>query len=166
MSEKFEANIATQKRIDIVQILAMFDAIGIKHCNMQVIDNWNYENLQHIKETKNFQIDLLVESEKIVIINGSSNNGTCGAFVSKNNSQYEYDVWFSKELINRLLGNEAAESRELVYDWISEIMLKNFGKDNIIYCAIGVEMFISQNDKLDDKVKNSINVERWILSKD
>ncbi len=52
MSEKFEANIATQKRIDIVQILAMFDVIGIKHCNMQVIDNWNYENLQHIKETK------------------------------------------------------------------------------------------------------------------
>ena len=69
-------------------------------------------------------------------------------------------------MINRLLGNKAAENRELVYDWISEIILKNFGKDNIIYCAIGVEMFISQDDKLYDKVKNSINVERWILSKD
>ena len=55
----------------------MFDVIGIKHCDMQAIDNWNYENLQHIKETNNFQIDLLVESEKIVIIDGSSNNGTC-----------------------------------------------------------------------------------------
>lgn len=167
MSKKFEIHIETKNIISNKNLVDLINELEVDLDFLHIIDTWDYDNELILDLDQIDSINSLIEFNKIVILEGYSGPIKCGAFISKNDClNYEYALWFSTDFFEGLGNNQITENNKNIYNRIFQLLEKYCGKQNIIFCAMGLEMYITDTSDLNEKADKSVGVIRWIVQEE
>lgn len=156
MGEIVEINIISEdkKLFDKLNsyILKYMNGHKIKK-NFEIMDNWEYDN-----EKKVTSIEMAKEyiGKKIVCITNIGENGKVGMTVESQGDLLLYNVW-----LDLLYDNN---SNKLMYEFI-EYLSEQDGVNNIYMGAIGVETKFDYITDCKTTIKNSHNIDVWVIEK-
>ena len=162
MAEVFEIQVVNTNKIPFDLIMESLKFIEVKLNVIDCIDNWSYENLHGI-ELKEKSINDVLNNGKIVVLEGDLLNNKCGCFISKEDEEYCYDFWLSTNNLRCLACESINDANYKIYTRVLNALLNILNKNELIYCAIGVEIFVDKNKPLMNIIENSTGVIRWVV---
>lgn len=158
MGEVIEISIISYKNDIMESILCFMENIFEIHNaiqNVEVMDNWNYENafnLSSFDEAKKYM------NSKIITVTKTLRGEQIGVSIEHFSDNYRYHFWY----------NPRQELSEIEYksflNAFSDYILEK-QKENILLCAIGLEVFVDFDMNFDEMVKKSHNVDVWMIKK-
>lgn len=159
MGEVIEISIVSNKKDIIERTICFMEDIFEMHNviqNIEVMDNWNYENLfnlDSLEETKKYM------DSKIITLTRSSLNEQIGVSLERLLGCYCYHFWYNPK--QELSENDCKD----IYDLYVNYILGKL-KYDILMCGIGREISINFGMDIDEIIKDSHNVDIWIIQKD
>ena len=168
MSATFEFTVLCKKiiPIDVICNKLFQEKSKIIIDSIEIIDNWEYEN--QITLDMNIDMETLinyVENNKIVMINGLLNdNHRCGLFIEKvSNNITSLDIWISSKNLHFLDEDYITTENFSIYESITDSVLQMNDEYDVYLCGIGVETCFVYNESIDCIIRESANVNRWII---
>jgi len=135
--------------------------------SLEVIDNWDYDNQIYLAINTNSEtVAKYILNDKIVMLGGMLNHAhQCGLIIEKaTESIFSMSFWIStKELA--FLSDDYVTSKNLgIYEYIVNTIIQLHDYYSIYLCAIGVETCFEYSESIELTIKNSRNVNCWIMS--
>ena len=166
MAENFEIIISTKSLLSNKTLVDFIKKTNIQIDSLKVIENWEYEHERYINPNNIEIINELIDLRKIVIFECHSGITLCGAFISKiSDEEYEYSLWFSIKHLTELSTDKITTKNYHIYKTIVEYIKIYFNHDIMNFCAMGVEIYVSDLANLEDRIIHSNGVLRWIIPK-
>lgn len=158
MGEVIDINIISYKKDIIERTMCFMEELFEMHNviqNIEVMDNWCYENvfnLSSLEETKEYM------DSKIITLTRSSLNEQIGVSLERIFDCYCYQFWYNpkQELSDNIC-------KEIYGKYV--IYILNKLKYDILMCGIGREISIDFGIGIDEIIKDSHNVDIWIIQK-
>lgn len=124
--------------------------------NIEVMDNWNYENTVHLNSLDEAKKYI---NSKIITYTENSFEEQIGVSIEHFSDYYRYDFWYNPRL------ELSADECKNIYSQFVNCFQENL-KDGILMAGIGREIFIDFDLNIDDIIKKSHNIDIWIIKKD
>jgi len=159
MGEIIELNIISPKNDIVERLMCFMEDIFEMHNviqNIEVMDNWHYENvfnLNTLEETKKYM------DSKVITLTKSSMNEQIGVSMEHSLDCYRYDFWYNPK--HEFFDSDCKNIYEIYINYILDEL-----KDDILICGIGREIFIDFNMNIDEIIKDSHNVDIWLIQKE
>jgi len=166
MSAAFEVTIMCSEIISFNVIKNALNNYKFEINEIEVIDDWQYNNQKKMQKALFFEIDELINNNKIVLIGGTLNCiHNCGitAFMHESGA-YCVTFWFSTKEMKSLDCDFISSENVEIYDNLTKIIIETVDYNKLIFCGIGPELFMPNCIYISDVILNSKNVCRWIIS--
>lgn len=165
MSATIDLNIVSRESIGIkymIEFLTSEFGFDLKINNIEVMDNWEYENVidgleinvvqQYIEEGKIANIELL-----------ESNKNRIGFQIEKTRGGYETDIWIDTANLSYLDYDYIDDENKFFYKKIINVVSELVKKFKIIVATIGIETVFEYNSNLAKMINDSKNIIVWII---
>ncbi len=161
MAVVLDINMCCKKTLNIKKLVEDY---GIAVKSIGSIDNWRWENQQKLDAVD--QITNVVNMNKIIIIElMSSSFKNSGIYIEKINSLYIYTFWMNTEgypeMDRDAINSENSSFYEKIYQVI--LNLENLAPNTIETVGIGIETYFSYSENLMKMIRDSRNMNTWIL---
>ncbi|MCI8777477.1 MAG: hypothetical protein HFK00_08850 [Oscillospiraceae bacterium] len=156
MGELIEFSIVSSNKslyTDMLNFLEHYLSSDNEELIISIMDNWYYDNkikINSLKEAEDFM------ETKIVTVEKNIQHESIGVFIEKNKNGYIIDCWIN--LDKEIIGKQYT-------DLINEIIKCFKGNKKLIICGIGKEISIDYDKKIIESIKESHNIDCWIVSK-
>lgn len=165
MAAVMDLNILCKKNVqfeELFDILKNEFNLDIKVDNIEVMDNWKYENVINISYVNN--IYHYIEANKIGSIElNILSKWRAGCQLQKINDVYLINMWINTKDLDYLDSYTINEENEYIYEFITSTIIKLVNKYNIILASIGVETMFTYNEEINEIINKSENITRWII---
>lgn len=152
-------NIQPQELFDI--LMDEFN-LDVKVENIDVMDNWQYENLINLSDIDS--ISSYIEVNKIVNIELCiSSKWIAGCQLEKINDVYLINPWINTLNLDYVDSYTINKENEYLYELLTSTIIKIIKKYNIILTSIGVETMFKYDEDINEIINKSENVIRWII---
>lgn len=162
MSAAFEMVIRSKKNPYDYEMF--FSKMDVKNVVASTIDDWKHTNEQRLEAVSREEIDEYVTAGKIVLLNGMRKKvSRCGAMLYKNADVYNFLFWMSTENLRFLDAPGINKANEALYNELTGLVLKDKQREEIVLCAMGVELYLPESSPGTVCAEGARNVLRWIL---
>lgn len=167
LGEMFETYICFNR---IISIQTLLDAIVkngyvIEMENMCILESWEDDKKGIDAQLSN--IDTQSIENKIVRLRFKMNSTyQAGFYLYKESSHVNIvNFWISCDHIKALKESVVTQINRNIYDCITHSILEVFSSADLIFAALGPEIYICYSDELKSIIHESLGVVRWIFSK-
>ncbi|WP_459477380.1 hypothetical protein [Clostridium saccharoperbutylacetonicum] len=167
MGATIDLNIVSKNNMKIEEIIKLLTnkfKLNIRINNIDVMDNWEYENLINVSEIN--KVQKYVEEFKIANVEFTVvDKCKAGCQLEKIENVYVTNVWIDTTNFNYLDCDIINDENKSFYNRVINLVL-DFTKDyDIVISSLGVETIFEYSDNIYDVINESENVIVWIITK-
>lgn len=166
MGATIDLNIVSKKNIKIEEIIKLLTnklKLNIEINNIDIMDNWEYENLINVSEIN--KVQKYVEESKIANIEFMVlDKCKAGCQLEKIENVYITNVWIDTANFDYLDCDIINDENKSFYDRVIKLVL-DLAKDyDIVISSLGVETIFEYSDDISEVIDESENVIVWIIT--
>lgn len=165
MAAVMEINIVSKRFIEVKELFNMLKGefnLEIRINNVEVMDNWEYENI--IKLSNKDNISEYIENKKIVNFELSIDNEyRAGCQIEKIDDVYLMCLWADTLHLEYLDSCVINKENEKIYELITKEVIKSIDRYKIIITSIGIETMFVYDKDVYKIINKSSSVQRWIV---
>lgn len=165
MGAILDFNIVSKENIDINKILREIEnnfkvKIGVNE--IEIIDDWECSNA--IYELELYNVCKHIEVGKIANIQLNAHNKfKMGCQIEKEKGVYLTNLWLDTEKLQYLDSNWIIAENEIFYNKLIDIILELSTIYEIIISSVGVESTLIYSQELEYVIRDSENINMWII---
>lgn len=166
MGATIDLNIVSKKSIRIEEIIKLLTnkfKLNIEINNIDIMDNWEYENLINVSEIN--KVQKYVEESKIANIEFMIlDKCKAGCQLEKIESVYVTNVWIDTTNFGYLDCDIINDENKSFYEKVINLVLDSVKEYDIVISSLGVETIFEYSDDISEVIDESENVIVWIIN--
>lgn len=158
MGEILEVSIVSYENDIIEKVMNFMENMFEIHSNIQnieIMDNWNYQNVFNVTsldEAKKYM------NSKIITLTKTSLTGQIGVSAEHSKKYYCYHFWYNPKY--EIPENKYKEIYIILVSYLLDTI-----KNKILMCVMGREISVDFDLNVDQIIKQSHNIDIWIIKK-
>jgi hypothetical protein len=166
MGATVDLNLVSKKNINLEKIINLLTGkfeLNVKINNIDIMDNWEYDNVINILEID--KAEKYIEESKIANIElRISDKWNAGCQIEKIGNIYVTNIWIDTAKINCLDCDIINEENNFFYEEVTNLVLDSVKEYDIVISSLGVETTFEYNEDIYEIINTSQNVIIWIIT--
>lgn len=159
----FEINIAIKNPLINEVWATILSLFGESITEIKVVNDWDYENSKSYSVNEVCKLGEFSQSDIVIVYAKDYDTRNCGCIIREKNNSIICSFWKSCDDNSDVDTALITDRNKMLYTHTAEFMIRKFNNFEILYIAIGCEMFIYESEDFKRSIVKSTAL-AWVVN--